>query len=398
MKNCFIAITVIGIFFSFSCSKGTGNESGQEEQENVVPVLLSLPDVYFTEPAKVAAGQSSYTITDKLIQLVKATPAKDSIHLCIYLMDYPALEDELVKAHQRGVVVKIILDKSREESIQMNSMLVPRLSSRLSAPSEVVATVSDAGSTAINHNKFLLISSAVTTNGKRNNIVFQTSHNWNISETKKMQDALVLSNEGVYHAFRNYWNQLKQRAGDGMNQFYYDEFHEPGIGLTAFFLPKRRNGTAYGDDTIIEILNKITTPATATIRIGMSDWVKSRINVAEKLLDLRKKGAKVELVVKSSIDMEVQQVLKELMNAGGTVKMYNMTQPGQKVNIHAKFMLIEGSWSGGNAKVLVTGSHNFTTNALRNNNEILLQWVNAPLYDNYVQYFNELKTIPGINF
>lgn len=398
MKNYCTAIALIVVVFLLSCSKGAGEGTTEEQQESLVPVALTLPGVYFTEPAKVAAGQSSYTIIDKIIQLVKATPAKDSIHLCIYLMDYPALEDELIKAHQRGVVVKIIVDKSREESIQMNSMLIPRLSSRLSAPSEVVTTVSDAGSTAINHNKFLLVSSAVTSNGKRNNIVFQTSHNWNISETKKMQDALVLSNEGVYHAFRNYWSQLKQRAAAGMSQFWYEEFQEEGEGITAFFLPKRRNGSAYGDDTIIEILNKITTPATATIRIGMSDWVKSRINVAEKLLDLRKKGAKVELVVKSSIDIEVQQVLKELVNAGGSVKMYNMTQPGQKVNIHAKFMLIEGSWSGASAKVLVTGSHNFTTNALRNNNEILLQWVNAPLYDSYVQYFNELKTIPGINF
>lgn len=389
------------VFFLFSCSKGNSGEIDDNNSSTPTAVELNLPGAYFTEPAKVAAGESSPLIMQKIIQTLQAITAGDSVHLCIYLMDYAALETEIIRAHERGVVVKMLIDRSREESIQMNSFLIPRLALRLRAPSEVVATVSDVSATAINHNKFLLASSVVTTQGKKSNITFQTSHNWNQSETIKMQDALTLSHEGLYQAFRNYWWEMRNRAASGMRLFPYTEYNDPNLQLTAFFFPKRRNGSSFGDDTVIEMLDKITDPSKATIRVGMSDWVQSRVNVAEKLVTLREQGAQVEVVVKSSIDAAVQEVLRTLQSKGGYVKMYNMTQAGRRVNIHAKFMLIEGSWEGktGNeARVLITGSHNFTTNALRNNNEVMIQWVNPPVYNQYIDFYNQLKAVPGINF
>ena len=157
-------------------------------------------------------------------------------------------------------------------------------------------------------------------------------------------------------------------------------------------MPKRRNGTAYGDDTIIEFLNSITIPATATIKIGMSDWTNSRLNIVQKLAELQTQGAKIELVVKNKIDDSILAGLRDLQQKGAYLKVYDIS----KANIHAKFMLIQGTWKGENANILITGSHNFTQNALRNNNETMLLLKNHALFTDYSNYFENLKTVPGI--
>jgi hypothetical protein len=86
------------------------------------------------------------------------------------------------------------------------------------------------------------------------------------------------------------------------------EYANTADGITGFFFPKRKNGASFGDDTFIDILNNFD-PATATVRVGMSDCVVSRINVAQKLKELPTNGARIEVVVKNKIDIGVQNQL-----------------------------------------------------------------------------------------
>ncbi|MGV3640931.1 MAG: phospholipase D-like domain-containing protein [Adhaeribacter sp.] len=362
----------------------------------VKPITLALPAAVFTDPVKVGQGLASPVIMDQLVALIDATPEKASIHLAIYIFSYPAVVEALKRANKREVQLNLMLDLSREDSQEENpaTIAVLRL---LKTNTDLVICDSDAGSTAINHNKFALFSAVSTPNGLVENVVLQTSHNFTVSDSKKMQDAVVLSHPGLYQAFVTYWQDMKAKSASGMKDFYYREYEDAAQGLTAYFFPKRRGGVYYGDDTIIGILDDISDPASATIQVGMSDWVVSRRNVLDKLSQLHDQGAKVEIVAKSSVDPEILAGLQSLRQKGAFVKIYNMTLSGQpKINIHSKFMLIQGTWRGAPATLVVTGSHNFTTNALRSNNEAMLLLKNSALFAAYQANYTKLKALPGL--
>ncbi|MGV3502099.1 MAG: phospholipase D-like domain-containing protein [Adhaeribacter sp.] len=360
------------------------------------PITLTLPAALFTDPVKIGQGQASPVIMDQLVALIDATPERATIHLAIYLFSYQPVVEALKRANKREVQLNLLVDMSREDSQKENPATIAALR-LLQTHTDLVICDSDAGSTAINHNKFVLFSAISTPAGLVENVVLQTSHNFTVSDSKKMQDALVLSHPGLYQAYATYWQDMKAKAAAGMKDFYYREYEDAAQGLTAFFFPKRRAGAYYGEDTIIEILNGLSDPASATIQVGMSDWVVSRRNVLDKLAQLHDQGAKVEIVAKSSVDPEILAGLQSLRQKGALVKIYNMTLSSQpKINIHSKFMLLQGTWRGSPGTLLVTGSHNFTTNALRSNNEAMLMLKDHPLFAAFQANYTKLKALPGL--
>lgn len=353
--------------------------------------LQTLPQVLFTSPGPVAKGVSSPIILDKIVELVDNVPANDTISMSIFIFNYTPLITALKSADTRGVILRLVIDDSRSESQSSNASTFTSLNS-LSTNAQVIKFNSDAGNTSINHTKFILFSRVNTISGMLSKVLLQTSHNFTLSDSRKLQDALIFNHAALYNSFWKYFNDIKGRTPTGMSTYAYTEYNDSAAGIKACFLP-RRGGSQ--PDNIIEILNSITDLPNAVIKVGMSDWVESRINVAQKLTALSAAGARVEVVVKNKIDPSVQTELAKLNNTGGYLKMYNLVDDDDPtINIHAKFMVIEGTYKGvSNSKIVVTGSHNFTTNALRYNNEILMELSNSPLFGAYKAYFDNIKYI-----
>lgn len=363
-----------------------------------IPVSSPIPDAFFTNITFAANGTASPLILDRLVALLDAAPVNAAVYICIFGFSHPGVLDALERASDRGVNLHLMIDMSREETQAENPPAIARIKDFIKANSELVVVTSDASASAINHNKFALISEVSTPAGKKENIVFQTSHNFTLADTKKIQDAVVLADAGLYDAYLGYWQDMKAKAASGMKNYYYREYHQQEAGISAFFFPKRRNASAYGQDTYIELLDNITDPATAIIRIGMSDWTAARLNVVNKLGELLDQGARVEVIIKSKADEQIQQGLEALGERGAFVKIYNLTYDNQaKINIHAKFMLITGEWKGVQSNIIVTGCHNLTGNALRNNNEVaLLLKDHDQFFNTYTAAFNEMKKLPGL--
>lgn len=392
-----IVYCFVGLFFIIaSCKKNPDDSANKLAQ--VIPLQSPVPDAFFTDLSKVGNGLASPVIMDRLIAMLDAAPQGSSVSLCIFEFDHAGVIDALRRANDRGVILRLMIDMSREETIAQNPPTVSKLRSFINSSSEVVVIKSDAGTSSINHNKFVLFSQLETKSGKVENVIFQTSHNFTVDDTKKIQDVVILSQKGLYDAYLAYWNDMKAKAENGMKDYYYKEYDNPVTGLTACFFPKRRDGATYGADNIIEILDAITEPATALIRIGMSDWVASRINIVQKLDELLAQGATIEVIVKSKADQEILDGLENLRIKGAYVKIYNLTYSNQvKINIHSKFMLIRGEWKGEQCDLLVTGSHNFTTNALRYNNEALLILKNHnDFFSTYMKVYDDMKKLPGL--
>ncbi|MFB6456231.1 phosphatidylserine/phosphatidylglycerophosphate/cardiolipin synthase family protein [Chitinophaga sp. Hz27] len=389
MKIFKVCLYILAITF-LGCREG---EAMYFEGGKVVPVHISFPSAVFTAPDVVGAGISSPLIMNRAISLIDATPAEAAIHMSAYGFDHKGIINALKRAANRGVHVFVLIDISREETQEQNQPVIRELQH---AGANLVAKsfYNDASKSAINHNKFILFSKLVTDRDTAANIVFQTSHNFTEADTKKVQDAVVLQQEGLYKAYLNYWTDMESRAVSGMKNYQYKEYNDDVAGIRACFLPMRKNGAFTGDDFIIDILNDITDPANTTVRVGMSDWVNSRLNVAQKLHELLKKGAKIELVVKNKIDDSIIDEIAQMEKEGAYVKMLNLEDKSRpRQNIHSKFMMIDGEYQHQRVRMVVTGSHNFTQNALQNNCETELLLRDPGIYSAYEDNYKGLKNM-----
>lgn len=348
----------------------------QAESAQAKPVELQTPKTLFTDLATLSAGKPSTVIMDSLIELIDAAPAESQIHLSIYEFDYPSLVNAFLRADSRGVKLHLMIDQN-PGGIAGNHKSLRKLEENLSDRSEVFPIINDTREIAINHNKFLLFSELETTNGRQENIIFQTSHNFTQVGTRKFQDAIILAHKDLYQAYLDTWNVMKTNADGGMKDYAYREFSDPEAGITAAFLPKRKNGQSFGPDPIEEILNSITQPAQTKIRIGMSIWSDPRLNLVKKLHALKDQGAQIEIVTKTRLGKKVYAGLQDLAKKGAHFN--RMTQ----TNIHSKIILIDGYLNGEKTRLLVNGTQNFTGNGLRYNNETTLILKDHPAFDAY---------------
>lgn len=381
----------------FSCSSENQTKiSGEKEIEAVQPLNLSetqFPYAFFTDSQKILNNSESTVIMDKLVNYIDATPEGSSIFLSIYLFDYKPVINALKRSHSRNVKLHIMADMSDRSSNNGTLNEFRNLNEGI----EIVEIKNDASSIAINHNKFVLFSEVVTINGTVKNVIFQTSHNFIRDGMKKIQDAVILSNSGLYKAYYENWQDMRNLSDKGMKNYLYTEYINPSENIRANFYPKRKNGASYGEDTVIEMLDNITQPEATTIKIGMSDWSDSRKLIIDKLDELLMKGAKIEIITKSGKGPEINNGLKSLEIKGAYVKMFNMGNAGvPKINLHFKVMMIDGVINGEKSNLIMTGTQNFTNNAIWNNNEISLIFYNHAFYDKYENYFKELKKLPGI--
>lgn len=375
-------------FLTVACGKkNVGQDNGTPQPyppktgQNEIHFFKSI----FMDPVKINTKQSDTRIMDSLIRYVQHTPKDETIHVNIFLFSYKPLITALTAAYERGVTLHLLVDNGRDESEKENRQSIIDFLSLLKSPSRIVTVISDASATSINHNKYVLFTKVALPEGFARNVVFSTSHNFITAGTKKIQDATVISNAALYRAFLDNWNDMAGRAKSGMKNFSYKVVDMDSIAV--HFFPRRKNGVWDGQDTYIEILDKITDYSSANVRVVMSDW--SRVEVAAKLTELQLKGVRVEVIAKDKSDAGVLEELDRLKAAGGYVKVIKMAEK----NTHSKITLISGTWDGKKQDLVFTGSHNYTYNALRNNNEVLLKIDRAKTFEEYNTYFDELKRV-----
>lgn len=376
------------VLFCGACSSNddthdTHDADGAEEE-------LNLNQALFLDPLKIRDKKSDTKIMDSIVHYLDNTPKGAEVRVSIYHLSYQPMLQALKKASERGVEVHVLVDHNRSGSKDNNSKTVPFLENSFEeSSSEVIKVKSDiSGSPSpINHHKEVLFSEIDLPKGKAEDVVFTTSHNFTSAGTKKVQDAIIMSNNELYNAFVNDWEDVKSRAESGMKNFEYT-VKNIGDSITVDFFPRRKNGEWDGEDTYIDILDKVNDYSNAEVRVVMSDF--SRIEVAEKLVELQKNGYDVKVFTKNkSGNMDALDKLKDLEKEGGELYVVDMS----KQNTHSKFVLIRGKVNGEEKKIINTGTHNFTYYALKYNNETLLELRNSSHFDQYWQYFDDLVSV-----
>lgn len=364
----------------------SSDDHKKEEESNGNSEQLTIKRAIFTDPLKINNKESDTNIMASLIDYIDHTPENEVIHISIYLFSYQPLLNALKKANDRGVEIHALIDYSREgTSNPGNDLAISYLQGILESPSEASKFISEITTTSIDHDKYVLFSEIDLPDGIAKNVVFATSHNFTLAGTKKIQDALAIGNAKLYNAFLANWEEIKKRADKKMKGYEYTE-SQIDENFKVDFFPRRKNGEWDGKDNYIEILDKVKDYSKAEVRVVMSDW--SRTNVAEKLVELQKNGFQVKVITKDkSGNSAALSILQDLEKVGGELNVV----PLAKANTHSKFVLIKGEINGEQRAMLYTGSHNFTYNALKNNNEVLFELKNDELFEDYWEFFDELE-------
>ena len=345
------------------------------QAQSVRPVVIAIPSVQFTSPERFEAGDIDHELLEQISRLIDATPAGEVITVCVFKFGLEDLAQKLVEAQNRGVKVRVILNKG-DTSKETNKDVKDYLRSELKDFHYIENDISDKG---IIHNKFILFSSIVTTTGTVHEIILQTSSNFQKKGAKKLQDLLIISSHDLYYCFLDFWYDIKVLGtADQLDHYNFFSCSDENKRQSYFF-PKRRDKEEFGSDTILKILQDLNNPSSAKIRFAHGKWDENREELAEELDKLKEKGALVEVVTNSDVDKEVRKELKDLDDG--------ITYLDQSYNLHTKFFLIED----GSSKQVWTGSHNLTDRSLRENFEVLLKIENHQLYLAYLEYFNKIK-------
>lgn len=210
-----------------------------------------------------------------------------------------------------------------------------------------------------------------------------SSHNYNPSQQKYHQQALVFENDKpAYDLYKSYFDDLIVNKGSREDDYYKSVM----AGGSRFYFFPRKSG-----DLIVSALSNLdASKGECNIHIAMASWTTTRSDIIEKLKELSVAGCNVNLV----IDTEAgSAAIDAFLNTGINGKHHNVNLI-KNSKIHSKYMLIDGYYNGKWSKLTWSGSHNFTNNALRYNDETLVKTFSASLYN---QFLANWKTLPQCN-
>jgi phosphatidylserine/phosphatidylglycerophosphate/cardiolipin synthase-like enzyme len=337
-------------------------------------------------------ASEQYKIRDHVRTLINGAPAGSTIQVAMYHFNDTTVANDLVAAKNRGANVRLVVDYSASADTAVRTLVTALGSDRTKASWIVLCTqnaacIGSAG-TPIMHNKFFLFSS---TSGSANVVVQSSANLTPENATKFWNNAVTLvGNTGLYNAYTSYFNDLSAKV---KNSNYY---RTVGSGnAKVYYFP--RAGSDESTDTVYNMLNEnVTCEGNTTvgtqdthrtiIRIGM--WYFSRDDIARKLRQLADAKCWVD-VIYTTIDAGS---LGQLTNHPRIALYQFPDNAGNPFVIHSKYMLIEGTYAGErDTKWVVTGSHNYSNAALRENDETMLRIKSAPIHDQYRANFRTAR-------
>lgn len=359
------------------------------------PASAAVADgAVFNNPL-VAADQ--YNIRDHVRTLINGAPAGSTIQIAMYHFRDTAVASDLVAAKNRGANVRLVVDYSDAAQAAVTTLVSALGSDRTKASWIVLCTqnaacIGNLGS-PIMHNKFFLFSS---TSGSANVVVQSSANLTTENATKFWNNAVTLvGNTGLYNAYAAYFADL---AAKSKTSNYYTTV---GSGnAKVYFFP--RAGSDEATDTVYNMLTDNVTCEGNTsvgtqdthrtiIRVGM--WYFSRDDIARRLRALADAKCWVDVIYTTMDD----GVRGHLINHPRIALYQFPDNAGNPYVIHSKYLLIEGTYAGEkDTKWVVTGSHNYSNAALRENDEAMVRVKSNAIHDQYRENFRTARAAANV--
>lgn len=349
-----------------------------------------------------------YAIMTGIMDSIDGARPGATIRMGFYSLSIPAFVDKLIAAHDRGVVVRILMD---DHAIGPQwDRLVAALGSDLTASSFAGlchrSCFTDFEPSYL-HAKFYMFSST----GGASRVVTVSSGNPSTGQETGFNDAYTMVGDTVqYNSYKKYFEDLTAASVQNVQSTTLrpDYYRTTESGrFKSYFLPVGGKGAT--PDVAHRILGNIscsgarpgygTSDGHTIVRVAMYQWTKARVRLAQRLWALDDAGCRVDLVVSEhETDAEVLAALRRSGGRHGGPTLHNASKDlnGNGVVdhfVHDKYLTVEGSYAGDtSAKLVFMGSANWTDAALHYNNEVILRIDEPTTFAAYRANFDRLRS------
>lgn len=310
--------------------------------------------VYFTKPEYPERQGNRHGGVDQAI-VADFERAQKTIDVAVFDLRLPSLADALVRAAERGVAVRALVDYDANQDAREFTDAVAKLEK-----AGIPVVKDDRG--AFMHNKFALIDNRLLWTGSMNFTPNDTYRNNN--------NMLRLDNPALIANYAHIFERLYLiRALDvPAKQIPNPRIQlEGGIALENYFSP---NGGA--QQAIIRRIQG----ATKNIRITAFAFTDDPM--AELLIAKHNQGVRVQAVFETRNNTGPGAEYGKLKRAG-----IDVLEDGNCYILHSKLMIIDD-------RTVITGSYNFTDAANKTNDENLLIIDDPALAKSYIEEFDRI--------
>jgi phosphatidylserine/phosphatidylglycerophosphate/cardiolipin synthase-like enzyme len=321
-------------------------------------------EVCFNDPTGGVAQKS--VLFRRLRALIDLAGNGDEVRVAMYSWTEKGrkVTQALVAAHQRGAAVAVVAD-SGADAAQLNALRAAGI-----PVSVCVHSCTSHDPLSIQHVKLFLL----RIGGAKHTVV--TTSNLTGRQRDELANDFVHSfaDDELYDYYVDYWTRLYVQ-----NWLFWGNaarVHRTSRGNTAMVFQRTDR------DPVVRILRGIRGCTAAHGKVWVGASLYTRTDVRRRLARLWKKyHCDVRVVIEPA-------VVSEAFAQKGL--------PGDRVRkwpIHHKLLIIDATVGKRVRRVVYTGSHNFTRNALVRNDEIWTGYTSPFVFDTYVGYFNRLYAV-----
>jgi phosphatidylserine/phosphatidylglycerophosphate/cardiolipin synthase-like enzyme len=358
------------------------------------PAPRTGTEILFNYPVP---GTPDLAISNALVDLIDGTPAGESIVLSYFVLQpgHPVI-DALLRAHGRGVLVKVVLDSGDGQKAKKNAAVdesFARLAETLGTSGDSFARqcnrscITDEPE-SINHNKF----AAFSRTGDAQDVTFQGTGNLRpdgSGDSAYNAGLIIRGDRTIYDQYLGYFRDLVSELRVSKDNYHVYRPPVTSGAVTAHFFPRTDK-----TDTVAAALRTTDCAAQPTTVRVMAPFF-SRTRVRTTLRDMADAGCTVQVLARQ--DTMTRDFCNKLDPRKVAVKIAPAPTK-DRVTIHSKYVLVDGSYGGGiDQRITWVGSHNLTNNALERNDETFLQLTETAAADAFSGNWNTLWNDPAMS-
>jgi phosphatidylserine/phosphatidylglycerophosphate/cardiolipin synthase-like enzyme len=357
------------------------------------PAFAVKPGLIFNNPTGNRAARMR--IVTQVEQAIDHAPKGSTIRIANYLFDLPDPAKKLILAQRRGVHVQLLID---DNPMSAQTLRVRKALGTNKKHGSFVTRCKNgcmSSQPGVMHAKFFLfsqsgVSTKVSMISSANLYTGNSGTSWNNHHT-------IVGNPVIYNALNRYFddmiqdkdrpNYFRTTTSGNTTLFFYPQIASAGtnkvVPLAALRQVRCRGASkGYGD-----------AKGRTVVRVEQWGWSVKRLDVANQLVKLEDQGCNVQVILNNfKTGTAIRRALLR-STSHGKVKVYNAGIDTNGNGVHDKYMhhkviMVNGVWAGSTrAKVVYTGSANFTGLATATNNEIIMRVKSVATYNAYAANF-----------
>ncbi len=303
-------------------------------------------EIYFTNPTE------SFNNTVEQALISKIDSSKTSIDMAVFEFDIEEVAQALIRAANRGVIIKIVYDNEYTDSD-------PQMREISTAGISVVPD----NRSALMHNKFFIFDNTCVWTGS-----FNISNN---ASLKNNENAIYFCSP---EAAQNYTTEFEEMYNGQFGSSSPSDTPFPTFSINGYTV---ENCFAPEDHCMGKVINAVNN-AKSSIHFMAFSFTDG--DLANVMIDDSNRGVTVEGI------FETRGADAEYSECGTLLKKgYDIRLDGNPATFHHKVIIVDG-------KYVIFGSFNFTSSADTKNDENLLIWYDPVLAQFFEQQYQLMKS------